>query len=160
MDIVRHTIKACTYISMNYEFISESKYSLDVLKSLMTLLEISSERHDQFNIILTIKNMLKGDKVHKLHFLEHGGTQKFTEIILKSEDTQIIEMCLNGIAEQSAYKKFMVKILSYYEATEHLKIIIKKCLDITDGWVDEVKEIKQVKNDMRTLNTSGPSINT
>ena len=31
MDIIRHTIKACTYISMNYEFIKESKYSLVIL---------------------------------------------------------------------------------------------------------------------------------
>lgn len=31
MDIIRHTIKACTYISMNYDFIKESKFSLAIL---------------------------------------------------------------------------------------------------------------------------------
>ena len=32
MDIVRYTIKACTYISMNYKFIKNSKFSKDILK--------------------------------------------------------------------------------------------------------------------------------
>lgn len=127
MDIVRHTIKACSYISMNYEFISDSKFSLEVLKSLMSLLEKSEEAADQFSIIMTIKNMLKGDKVNKLFFLDHGGTKRFTKIIAESEDPMLIEMCTNGIAEQAAYKKFMVKILTFVEATEHLKMIILKC---------------------------------
>lgn len=30
LDIVKNTVKACTYLSMNYEFVS-SKLSLDVL---------------------------------------------------------------------------------------------------------------------------------
>lgn len=37
MEIVRHTIKACTNISMNYEFIM-SEYSMVVLKAMMQLL--------------------------------------------------------------------------------------------------------------------------
>jgi len=36
-DIIKNTVKACTYLSMNYEFVS-SKLSLDVLKNLMPLL--------------------------------------------------------------------------------------------------------------------------
>jgi len=43
-------------------------------------------RNDQYNIILTIKNILKGDKENKRYFLENGGTQKFTDIILSSGD--------------------------------------------------------------------------
>lgn len=62
IEIIRYTIKACTYISMNYEFIKESLYSLDILKSMMRLLDKMKNRNDQFNIILTIKNILKGDK--------------------------------------------------------------------------------------------------
>lgn len=38
--------------------------------------------NDQYNIILTIKNILNGDKQNKMYFLQHGGTQKFSEIIL------------------------------------------------------------------------------
>lgn len=43
MDIVRYTIKACTFISMNYEFISRSEFSLAILKSLMILLNLELE---------------------------------------------------------------------------------------------------------------------
>jgi hypothetical protein len=134
MEIIRHTIKACTYISMNYDFIKESKFSLAILKSMMSLLDSMKDRDDQYNIILTIKNILKGDKVNKLYFLEQGGTEKFTEIILESDDHYIIDMCIQGIAEQASYKKFMVKILEYEESSKRMKDIIKKCLEITDNW--------------------------
>lgn len=53
---------------------------------MLILLEKMNDRNDQFNIILTIKNILKGDKVNKLYFLDFGGTQKFTDIILNSSD--------------------------------------------------------------------------
>ena len=46
IDIIRYTIKACTYISMNYEFIKESQFSLDILKSMMTLLDKMNNRND------------------------------------------------------------------------------------------------------------------
>ena len=36
-DILKHTVKACTFLSMNYEFVSTS-LSLDILKNLMPLL--------------------------------------------------------------------------------------------------------------------------
>jgi hypothetical protein len=39
MDIIRYTIKACTYISMNYKFIKNSKFSKDILKQMMRLLD-------------------------------------------------------------------------------------------------------------------------
>lgn len=74
IEIIRYTIKACTYISMNYDFIKESMYSLDILKSMMVLLDKMKNRNDQFNIILTIKNILKGDKCNKSYFLDNGGT--------------------------------------------------------------------------------------
>ena len=93
-DIIRYTIKACTYISMNYDFIKQSIFSLDILKAMMTLLDQMTSRDDRYNIILTIKNILKGDKENKRYFLENGGTQKFTDIILASSDLQLIEMCI------------------------------------------------------------------
>lgn len=101
---------------------------------MLILLEKMNDRNDQFNIILTIKNILKGDKVNKLYFLDFGGTQKFTDIILNSSDYQIIEMCVSGIAEQASYKKVVTKILEFDLASERIKQIIKKCLEITDKW--------------------------
>ena len=35
---------------------------------------------------MTIKNILKGDKTNKIYFLENGGTLKFLDIILESND--------------------------------------------------------------------------
>mmetsp|Transcript_17153 Transcript_17153/g.26518 ORF Transcript_17153/g.26518 Transcript_17153/m.26518 type:complete len:116 (+) Transcript_17153:3965-4312(+) len=96
-DIVRHTIKACTYISMNYEFIKKSELSLDILKSMMQLLDTMKTRDDQYNIILTIKNILKGDNDNRLYFFENQGTVKFADIVLNSGDLQLIEMCIQGI---------------------------------------------------------------
>lgn len=93
-DIIRYTIKACTYISMNYEFISQSKFSLNILKKMMSLLDVMAHRDDKYNIILTIKNILKGDKVNKKYFLDKYGTQRFFDIIISSKDMQIIEMCI------------------------------------------------------------------
>lgn len=45
-DIIRYTIKACTYISMNYDFIKQSIFSLDILKVMMTLLDQMKSRND------------------------------------------------------------------------------------------------------------------
>lgn len=39
IDIVRDTIKACTYISMNYDFVKQSRFSLIILQALMMLLD-------------------------------------------------------------------------------------------------------------------------
>ena len=84
---------------MNYNFIKKSDLSLQILKSMMALLDVMEKRDDRYNIILTIKNILKGDKENKKYFLDNGGTTKFTEIILESNDLQLIEICIQGIAE-------------------------------------------------------------
>ena len=117
IDIIRYTIKACTYISMNYKFINDSKFSLNILKSMMILLDQMQSRDDRYNIILTIKNILKGDKINKSYFLHQGGTAKFMDIILESNDLQMIEMCVHGIMEQARYKKFMVQVLENQETS-------------------------------------------
>jgi hypothetical protein len=39
INVVRDTIKACTYISMNYDFVKQSQFSLIVLQALMMLLD-------------------------------------------------------------------------------------------------------------------------
>ena len=52
----------------------------------MALLDYMDQRDDRYNIILTIKNILKGDKENKRYFLDNGGTKKFTDIILTSND--------------------------------------------------------------------------
>jgi len=41
-------------------------------------------------------------------------------------------MAIQGLAEQAAYKKFLVKMLSKRETTDELNQIIKKCMDISD----------------------------
>lgn len=79
---------------------------------MMALLDHMEKRDDRYNIIMTIKNILKGDKENKKYFLDNGGTKKFTDIILNSNDLQLIEICIQGIAEQASFKKFMVEILS------------------------------------------------
>ena len=137
-DITRYTIKACTFISMNYDFIAQHHFSLDILRAMMKLLDQMTSSRDQYNIILTIKNILNGDKQNKLYFLDNGGTQKFTEIILASPDVQLIEMCVKGIAEQASYKKVIKKVLVDEQAAERLKQVIKKCLDITEDWHHDV----------------------
>jgi hypothetical protein len=81
-DIIRFTIKACTYISMNYDFIKRSDLSLDILKCFMKLLDQMTGKDDIYNISMAIKNILKGDKKNKKHFLDNGGTKKFTNIII------------------------------------------------------------------------------
>lgn len=43
-------------------------------------------------------------------------------------------MCVSGIAEQASYKKVVTKILEFDLASERIKQIIKKCLEITDKW--------------------------
>lgn len=98
-SIVRYTIKACTYISMNFYFISERDFSREILKSMMTLLDFFSTKEDCYNIILTIKNILKGAKENRLFFLENGGTTRFAEIIRESTDLKMIEMCVAAIQE-------------------------------------------------------------
>lgn len=59
LDIVKNTVKACTYLSMNYEFVS-SKLSLDVLQNLMPLM-YNFQGNDKMNLIYSISNILKGD---------------------------------------------------------------------------------------------------
>ena len=84
---------------MNYNFIKHPDLSLQILKSMMALLDYMDQRDDRYNIILTIKNILKGDKENKRYFLDNGGTKKFTDIILTSNDLQLTEICIQGIAE-------------------------------------------------------------
>lgn len=74
MSIIRYTIKACTYISMNYDFIRQTEFAKKILRSMMELLSKTNTKEDHYNITLTIKNILKGDKANRLFFLQQGGT--------------------------------------------------------------------------------------
>ena len=76
-EIINHTIKACTYISLNYDFIKQSEFSLPILKELLHLLDKVENKQDVYNIILSIKNILKGAKTNKMFFYDNGGTAKF-----------------------------------------------------------------------------------
>ena len=77
MGIINHTIKACTYISLNYNFILQHEFSQPILKELLSLLSKVKGKQETQNIILSIKNILKGAKANKMFFYENGGTEKF-----------------------------------------------------------------------------------
>jgi hypothetical protein len=46
VGIIRNSIKACTYISMNYDFIKESSLSLKILSAMLSLLDTMEDRDD------------------------------------------------------------------------------------------------------------------
>lgn len=75
-DIISATLKACTYLTMTYEFVS-SPLSLEVLKNLIPLTDIMSGvkecTEDMINLVQTIANLIKGTDENKLHFFEHNG---------------------------------------------------------------------------------------
>ncbi len=72
---------------------------------------------------MTIKNILKGDKVNKIYFYENGGTQKFMDFIIETNDINFIEMCTSGISEQFQLKKVVKKIIEDENSVEKLKLI-------------------------------------
>ena len=78
------------------------------MKAMLNLLDTLHNRGDQSNIIFTIKNILKGDKENIRYFYDNGGTQKFIEIVLGSDDMQLVEMCISGISQEASFKKVMV----------------------------------------------------
>lgn len=64
LDIIRNTVKAVSYLSMNYEFVN-LPISLEILKRLMPLLdtfyEDTADNKNMINLIFSISNILKGD---------------------------------------------------------------------------------------------------
>ena len=85
-DIVRFTIKGCTFISMNYEFINAPSYCVPILKELINLIEHFNCRNDKYNLIYAIRNILKGSKENKQAFMDMDFAKKFVNIILPSKD--------------------------------------------------------------------------
>ena len=83
-DILRNTVKACTYLSMNYKFVS-THLSLEILKNLMTFMHVF-KGEDRFNLIFSITNILKGDKENKKYFFENGGATYFLKIVKDYDD--------------------------------------------------------------------------
>ena len=62
-DIISSTLKACTYLTMTYEFVS-SPLSLAVLRNLMPLLDFLYKPNecsqDIINLVQSIANLVKG----------------------------------------------------------------------------------------------------
>ena len=137
---------------MNYKFIKDARFSRNILKQMMKLLDQMTGRNDKYNFILTIRNILKGDKVNKDYFLMMGGTKMVMEIILDSHDFQMIEMCNQCIMEQTRYKKFMINVIGNKELLEQLKAVIKKALDITEDWIHDVNQRDFEKEKKRIIN--------
>lgn len=68
LDIIKNTVKAVSYLSMNYEFVNQP-ISLQILKRLMPLLDTlcvnQTDDKDMINLIFSISNILKGDLKNK-----------------------------------------------------------------------------------------------
>lgn len=98
--------------------------SLKILKSMLNLLnEMENDEEflgkwDQYNIIVTIKNILKGDEENKQYFLDNGGTKKFIDLILSSDDMQLMEVCIQAISEQASDKKVMISMIAMEDRYE------------------------------------------
>ena len=57
---------------------------------------------------------------------------------MNSEDLGMVEMCINTIAEQCTYKKFVVKVLQSPEDTQMLKDVIKIILLMSNSWMADM----------------------
>jgi len=75
VEIIKNTVRSCTYLSMNYQFIS-TQLSLEVLRNLMHLLPLF-QGTDRVNLFFSISNILKGLKQSKELFIEQGGADLF-----------------------------------------------------------------------------------
>jgi hypothetical protein len=56
---------------MNYEFIKSPELSVNILKEMLLLLDSMPSKSDEYNIIMTIKNIVKGHKENKKFFFEN-----------------------------------------------------------------------------------------
>ncbi|CDW78052.1 UNKNOWN [Stylonychia lemnae] len=147
-DIIKNTVKACTYLSMNYEFVS-SKLSLDVLKNLMPLLTIF-QGDDKLHLIYSISNILKGDNDNKMFFFEKDGSSMFLRLILDTQDEKLIEICTSSLKELGSFKKTIQGIIIKDE--ELIKRVFAKCLEITDQWKEnQIVHRKQIKESRKNL---------
>ena len=98
------------------------------------LLDKMETSQDHYNIILTVKNILKGDKANKQFFYENGGTLKFMNVIIETKDINFIEMCTSGMSEQFQLKKIVKKIIEDEDQAEKLRTIIRKCMKLSEQW--------------------------
>jgi len=87
-DILRNTVKACTYLSMNYEFVAKS-HSLDVLKNLMTLMD-DFDGNDKVNLTFIFANILKGTREKKEYFLQNKGVDFIFNTLRLSESSRLV----------------------------------------------------------------------
>lgn len=78
--ILKYTVKACTYISLNFEFLN-SDMSLLVLQALTPLLDLLSYQEngnarddvvltsDKDNCVFAVSNLLKGRTQNSIYFI-------------------------------------------------------------------------------------------
>lgn len=123
-DIIRNSVKAVSYLSMNYDFVNQP-ISLDILRNLMPLLDMfhndpANSKHIA-NLIFSISNIVKGDPANKRYFFEQGGCSRFLTYILEQNtpassshslgvyintqhDLKVIDLCLESIKEVASFK--------------------------------------------------------
>lgn len=50
-------------------------------------------------------------------------------------------MCISGISQEASYKKVMVQIIENHSIGSMLKVVIEKCLNLTEDWHHDVNLI-------------------
>ena len=147
-DIIKDTVRAVTYLSMNYVFVN-SQISIEVLKRLMPLLTVLQESGEaklstSVNLIFSIANIVKGDSQNKKYFYEQGGTTIFLKYLLEQNDPMVIDLCISSIKEISSYTSTLRGMLrkdgneelsQSQEGGSLLGQILQKCFEITDAWL-------------------------
>jgi len=147
-EILRNTVKACTYLSMNYEFVS-TYLSLEILKNLIPFLYVFQDE-DKMNLIFSISNILKGDKQNKQYFFDNGGSSYFLDLIEENSDPRLVQMCIASIKELAAFKLSLTGLLGK-EKKPLMKAIVK-CLTISDDWRDtQIKHRRALKERRKSL---------
>jgi hypothetical protein len=122
VEITSYAVKACTFISLNFNFLN-SPLSLLLLQALTPLLDrldanaIMSENLDSSrgpsqvtsyinfhsdldNCIFAISNLLKGRSQNCVYFVENDGPRQVMEHMLRpSCSEEVLELCLGSIKQ-------------------------------------------------------------
>ena len=88
LQTIEYILQACTYFSMNGNFVAYHTDSIVIMNSLLGILKSHSimsilNFQDKLNIIHIIKNVVKGPYESKKHFYNNKGISLLTSIVLK-----------------------------------------------------------------------------
>jgi hypothetical protein len=108
-EILGNTVKACTYLTMDYEFVNRP-LSLDLLMRLVPLIDyfaadINIDSRNIINLIFSISNIVKGSNANRVYFFEQGGAEKFLSFVLEQNDYKVIDICTQALKELAQCKQ-------------------------------------------------------